>query len=277
MFHVSSSMGSLFSSWQRDKCCIVRFLSLNGLGRFVFWTRGRMPALSSVGLLISRVQSTPSGEITSGGHPHPPVYPLQQHDWMMSLPLRSEYPVCYLHCWSQASSQWATRLSVFVRLVGKHQVGNLLLAALKGMFTQRLGADFELATRVARMVDSNASYKWQMGNEIFFCFWSVFSLMSSAACSLTGVLLTVLPRLLLSATVGAGERSWAAWHPRVLWAATHSTTFLGPCGAVSQRALLSRSRHKLIFFCFLWEWMLRWHLACCLYWKVLIKSCAWRF
>lgn len=59
---------------------------------------------------------------------------------------------------------------MFVRLVGKHQVGNLLLAALKGMFTQRLGADFELATRVARMVDSNASYKWQMGNEIFFVF-----------------------------------------------------------------------------------------------------------
>lgn len=60
---------------------------------------------------------------------------------------------------------------MFVRPVGKHQVGNLSLAALKGTFTQRLGADFELAARVARMVDSNASYKWQMGNEIFlFCF-----------------------------------------------------------------------------------------------------------
>lgn len=138
---------------------------------------------------------------------------------------------------------------MFARLVGKHQVGNLLLAALKGTFTQRLGADFELAARVARMVDSNASYKWQMGNEIFFCFWSVFPLMSSAACCLTGVLLTVLPRLLLSAAVGAGERSWAAWHPRALRAATHSATFLGPYGPVSQQALLSRSRHKH-FFCF---------------------------
>lgn len=75
MFHVSSSMGSLFSSWQRDKCCIVRFLSLNGLGRFVFWTRGRMPALSSVGLLISPVQSTPSGEITWGGASPPTRLP----------------------------------------------------------------------------------------------------------------------------------------------------------------------------------------------------------
>lgn len=164
---------------------------------------------------------------------------------------------------------------MFARLVGKHQVGNLLLAALKGTFTQRLGADFELAARVARMVDSNASYKWQMGNEIFFCFWSVFPLMSSAACCLTGVLLTVLPRLLLSAAVGAGERSWAAWHPRALRAATHSATFLGPYGPVSQQALLSRSRHKH-FFCFffflLLEWMLRWHLACCLYLKVLMKE-----
>lgn len=62
-FHTSVSMGSLFSSWQRDKCCIVRFLSLDGLGRFVFWTRGRMPALSSLGLLISPVQSTPPGKL----------------------------------------------------------------------------------------------------------------------------------------------------------------------------------------------------------------------
>ena len=70
-------------------------------------------------------------------------------------------------------------------------MGNLLLAALKGMFKQRLGADFELATCIASMVDLNASYKWQMGNGIFV--FDLFSLMSSAACSLIGVLLSVLP------------------------------------------------------------------------------------
>lgn len=43
------------------------------------------------------------------------------------------------------------------RLVGKHQVGHLSLAALKGMFMQGRGADSELATCVARMVDLNGS------------------------------------------------------------------------------------------------------------------------
>lgn len=75
-------------------------------------------------------------------------------------------------------------------------MGNLLLAALKGTFMPRVSADFELATCVARMVDLNASYKWQMGNGIFV--FDLFSLMSSAACSLIGVLLTVLPSLFTS-------------------------------------------------------------------------------
>ena len=58
---------------------------------------------------------------------------------------------------------------MFVRLLGKHQVGNLLLAALQGMIMQRLGADFELATRIGSMADFKcqlqvADGKWD------FCF-----------------------------------------------------------------------------------------------------------
>lgn len=80
-------MGNLFSGWHRDKCCIVRFLSLNGLKRFVFWTQGRMPALSSVWLLISPLQSTPSGKLLGeGGNPPTSLLP-RQHDWMMSVSL----------------------------------------------------------------------------------------------------------------------------------------------------------------------------------------------
>lgn len=80
-------------------------------------------------------------------------------------------------------------------------MGNLLLTALKGMLIERPTADFELATCAARMVDLNASYKWQMGNGIFV--FDPFSPMSSAACSLIGVLLTVLPSLLLSCSCGS--------------------------------------------------------------------------
>lgn len=52
-------------------------------------------------------------------------------------------------------------------------MGNLLPAALKGMFMQRLGADFELATCVARMVGLNGSQsdRWEMR---FGFFKSVF-------------------------------------------------------------------------------------------------------
>lgn len=81
VFRSSMSMGSLFSGWQRDKCCIVRFLSLDGLGRFVFWSRGRMAALCSLGLLISPVQSTPPGKL------------LRFHDNMIEWSLFASYAV----------------------------------------------------------------------------------------------------------------------------------------------------------------------------------------
>lgn len=68
----------------------------------------------------------------------------------------------------------------------------------------------------------NASYKWQMGNGIFV--FDLFSLMSSAACSLIGVLLAELPSF--HAAVGAGEHFRPTWQPCALWAATHSTTSL---------------------------------------------------
>lgn len=68
---------------------------------------------------------------------------------MMSLPLRSKFPGCYLYC--------STQLSVVARLVGERQVGQLLLVALKGMLMQRRGADSDLVTCVARLVDLNGS------------------------------------------------------------------------------------------------------------------------
>ena len=119
----------------------------------------------------------------------------------------------------------------------------------------------------------------------FFCFvlfLICFSLMSSAACCLTGVLLTVLPRLLLSAAVGAGERSWAAlaspgapgghaFH-NVSWTLRARFT----AGFAFEKQTQTPFFLSFFFFFFAWERMLRWHLACCLYWKVLIKSCAWR-
>lgn len=153
---------------------------------------------------------------------------------------------------------------MFVRLVGKHQVGNLLLAALKGTFMQRLSADFELATCVARMVNLSASYKWQMGNGIF-CFWSV---VPDVKCSLFPdwrfVNCAAKP-FYFHAAAGAGERSWATWHPYAFWTATHSTTFLEPTGLLKSQAMLTRSRRTLVSSAFLWEWMQRWHLARCAY------------
>lgn len=76
---------------------------------------------------------------------------------------------------------------MFQRLVGKHQVENLLLAALKGVFMQRLSLDFELATGAGRILYLNADCQWQMEKWIFV--FDQFSLMLSAACTLTGVLL----------------------------------------------------------------------------------------
>lgn len=58
---------------------------------------------------------------------------------------------------------------------------------------QRLSLDFELATGTATMLGLYASYKWQMG---FFFVFDLFSKISSAACSLIRVLLSVLPSLL---------------------------------------------------------------------------------
>lgn len=43
------------------------------------------------------------------------------------------------------------------RLVSKLQMGNLLPAALKGMFMLGPSADFELATCIAWLVDLNGS------------------------------------------------------------------------------------------------------------------------
>lgn len=52
---------------------------------------------------------------------------------------------------------YTVRLNYLWLQGGKLQMGNLLPAALKGMFMQRLGADSELATCFARMVDLNGS------------------------------------------------------------------------------------------------------------------------
>lgn len=60
---------------------------------------------------------------------------------------------------------------------------------------QGLSLDFELATGTATMLGLYASYKWQMG------FFDLFSKISSAACSLIRVLLSVLPSLIFNAAV----------------------------------------------------------------------------
>lgn len=61
---------------------------------------------------------------------------------------------------------------------------------------QGLSLDFELATGTATMLGLYASYKWQMG-----FFFDLFSKISSAACSLIRVLLSVLPSLIFNAAV----------------------------------------------------------------------------
>lgn len=64
---------------------------------------------------------------------------------------------------------------------------------------QGLSLDFELVTGTAIMLGLYASYKWQMG--FFWGVFDLFSKISSAACSLIRVLLSVLPSLIFNAAV----------------------------------------------------------------------------
>lgn len=70
VFHVNMSMGHLFSGWQRNKCIIVRFLTLNGLRHFVFWSRVEWRPCPQLGSLSPQ---RPSGKLLQGASPstHP--------------------------------------------------------------------------------------------------------------------------------------------------------------------------------------------------------------
>lgn len=81
---------------------------------------------------------------------------------------------------------------MFIRLVSKQQVEICCWLLSRKIFTQRLSLDFELATGAARMVDFICQL--QVADGIFV--FDLLSLVSSAACSLIRVLLSVLPSLL---------------------------------------------------------------------------------
>ncbi len=129
-----------------------------------------------------------------------------------------------------------------MRLVGKRQVGNLLLAALKGMFMQGLGADF----LIGNMRCKGGVFKWQLqvaDGKWVLCFWSVL-LVSKAACSLIRALFPALPSLLLSCSCGS---RWTLLSNLASLCALDCNTFHNfpwpSCWPVSEQAVLTRSRH----------------------------------
>ncbi len=69
--HIGMSMGSLFFSWQLDKCCIVRFLALNGLWRFVSGLRVECQPCPQSGYLSPQCRALPQGNYFRGIPTHP--------------------------------------------------------------------------------------------------------------------------------------------------------------------------------------------------------------
>lgn len=98
----------------------------------------------------------------------------------------------------------------------------------------------------------NASYKWQMGNRIFVFVHLMFSLMSSAACSPIGDLLTALPSLFafmqLWEQVSASEQAGIPVRFGLPHIPQLSSTLQG--FFFKAAAVLTRSRHALVFFLF---------------------------
>lgn len=222
-------MGSLFSSWQQDKCCIVRFLSLDGLGRFVFWTRCRMPALSSVGL-SPQSRAHPQGKLLGGGASPPtppptPPPPWQQY-WMMSLPFKDWVPCLFL------LKQGILYISWNIISVCKAGINTRWEIYCWPLLSECSWRHWVLIW-IGNMHCYDGGFKWQLqvaDGEMGFLFLICFPRCQVQLVPWLEFCELCCQAFYFHTAAGAGEPSCTTWHPYVLWTAMHSWAFFDPTG-----------------------------------------------